>query len=76
MNIDCDIYDSTKTIFDHLDEQIKPGTVIVFDEYFCFPNWREHEYRAFQEYLLDSGHQYEYLFFNLYTRQAGVLIKS
>jgi Flp pilus assembly protein TadD len=75
MNIDCDIYDSTKTIFDHLGEQIKPGTVIVFDEYFCFPNWREHEYRAFQEYLLDSGYQYEYLFFNLYTRQAGVIIR-
>ncbi len=76
MNIDCDTYNSTKTIFNCLGKQIKAGTVIVFDEYFCFPNWRDHEYKAFQEYLQDSGHQYEYLFFNLYTRQAGVLITS
>ena len=76
INIDCDTYNSTRTIFKCLGEHIKVGTVIVFDEYFCFPNWREHEYKAFQEFLSDSGHQYEYLFFNLYTRQACVLITA
>ena len=74
MNIDCDTYGSTRTIFESLGQHISRGTVIVFDEYFCFPNWREHEYKAFKEYLLESGHEYEYLFFNLHTRQAGVLI--
>lgn len=74
MNIDCDTYGSTKTIFDILEGRIVPGTVIVFDEYFCFPNWQKHEYKAFSEYLSSSGHKYEYLFFNLRTRQAGVII--
>ena len=33
MNIDCDIYSSTKTILEFFAKQIIPGTVIVFDEY-------------------------------------------
>ena len=74
INIDCDTYVSTKTIFDILGDSIVSGTVIVFDEYFCFPNWQKHEYKAFSEYLSSSGHKYEYLFFNLRTRQAGVII--
>jgi len=74
INIDCDTYMSTKTIFDLLGDSIVTGTVIVFDEYFCFPKWQEHEYKAFSEYLSSSGHKYEYLFFNLRTRQAGVII--
>ena len=74
MNIDCDLYSSTKTIFQNLEEQIRPGTVIVFDEYFCLPGWRDHEYKAFQEFISGSGLSYEYLGFNLFTGQAAVRI--
>ena len=74
INIDCDLYESTKSIFRHIGGQIYPGTVIVFDEYFCLPGWREHEYKAFHEYLADSGLNYEYLAFNIFTGQAAVRI--
>lgn len=61
MHIDCDVYSSTKTIFDHLGERIVAGTVIQFDEYFNYPGWRQHEFRAFQEFVRQRGLQYEYL---------------
>lgn len=49
-HIDSDIHSSAKTIFDELAPRIRPGTVIVFNEYFNYPNWRMHEYRALQEF--------------------------
>ena len=74
MNIDCDIYSSTKTIFDVFKNRIRHGTVIVFDEYFCYPEWRDHEYRAFQEFVSDTAYTYEYLAFSYFTGQAAVRI--
>lgn len=74
MNVDCDIYSSTKTIFHYLHDRIVPGTVIIFDEYICNPAWREHEYKAFQEFIAKSGLKYEYLLFSPYSKQAAVII--
>ncbi|HEX7388769.1 MAG TPA: class I SAM-dependent methyltransferase [Acidiphilium sp.] len=61
LHVDCDIYSSTRTIFDLLASRIVSGTVIVFDEYFNYPGWRQHEYRAFQEFVASSGLRYRYL---------------
>jgi hypothetical protein len=35
--------------------------VIVFDEYFNYPNWQEHEFRAFQELVEECRVRYQYL---------------
>lgn len=61
LHVDCDIYPSTKCVFDNLGGRIKSGTIIVFDEYFNYPGWREHEYKAFQSFIADSGLTYKYL---------------
>ena len=74
MNIDCDIYSSTKTIFDLLAKQITHGTVIVFDEYIGNVNWREDEFKAFQEAVISNGWEYEYLCFSFMTKQVVVQI--
>lgn len=60
LHVDCDIYSSTRTVFSHVGGRLKPGSVIVFDEYFNYPNWREHEFKAFQEFVADTGVGYEY----------------
>ena len=49
INVDCDIYSSTKTIFELLAHQIVVGNVIVFDEYVGNQRCREDEFKAFQE---------------------------
>jgi len=61
VHIDCDLYSSTKTVFEHLAPRIVGGTVIAFDEYFGYPNWKQHEIKAFKELVADRGLSYEYL---------------
>lgn len=74
MNIDCDLYSSTKTIFDLLGPQVVPGTVIVFDEYIGYKSWKEDEFKAFQEAVVQYGWRYELLTFSFGTKQASVKI--
>lgn len=51
VHLDADLYSSTKTVFDGLGDRFVPGTVVVFDEYFGYHGWRQHEHRAFTEFL-------------------------
>lgn len=62
INIDCDLYSSTKSIFNHLGNQIVPGTLIRFDEIYHYEGWREHEYKAFKEFLDEKNYDCEFLF--------------
>ncbi len=61
MHIDCDLYTSTKTIFNNLHPYLANGTIIVFDEYFNYPGWQLGEFKAFQELILENGWDYEYI---------------
>lgn len=74
IHVDCDIYASTVSIFNHLAGRIRPGTVIVFDEYFNYPGWRQHEYRAFQEFIAASQMKYRYLGFSAEKGHVAVRI--
>jgi Flp pilus assembly protein TadD len=76
LNIDCDIYSSTKTVLDLLAPQIVAGTVIVFDEYIGNEHWREDEFKAFQEAVDQYSWSYEYLGFSVYTKQVAVRIRA
>lgn len=74
LHIDCDLYSSTRTIFEILGHRIKPGTIIVFDEYWNYPGWRTHEFKAFHEFLAWSKRSYSFLGFVPSHQQAGVII--
>ncbi|MBB5372094.1 class I SAM-dependent methyltransferase [Acidocella aromatica] len=74
IHVDCDIYSSTVTIFSALRERIVPGTVIVFDEYFNYPGWRAHEYKAFQEFIASTGLTYKYIGVSAEKGHVAVII--
>lgn len=74
MHIDCDLYSSTKVIFDLLRNRIVTGTVIQFDEYFNYPGWQHHEFKAFHEYLSETQSGYEYLGYDRKNFAVGVRI--
>lgn len=59
VHLDADLYSSTKTVMDTLFDWFVPGTVIVFDEYFGYHGWQNHEHKAFMELLERSGFGYE-----------------
>jgi hypothetical protein len=75
VHVDCDIYSSTRTVLAHLSPRIVRGTVIVFDEYLNYPAWRDHEFKAFQEWVVAQGLQYRYLGFASSHTSVAVLIE-
>jgi len=74
LHIDCDIYDSTRVVFEHLDKRLVAGSVIVFDEYFNYPGWQQHEFRAFQEFIARGGRSYDYIGFSAERGHVAVRI--
>lgn len=74
LHLDADLYSSTKTVLDLFKDRIKPGTILVFDEYYNYPNWREHEFRAFQEFVAENGLAYRYVGFSMLQGQAAAQI--
>lgn len=61
LHVDCDLYESTRVIFDWLGDRISSGTIIVFDEYFNHPQWEQGEFKAFQEFVEAHSLDYEYV---------------
>ena len=55
LNMDADLYSSTKCVFDHLARHILPGTYLYFDEF----NDPENELRAFAELSLASKRKFK-----------------
>jgi hypothetical protein len=75
IHIDCDLYSSTKTIFSYLERQLTRGTIIVFDEYWNYPGWRNHEYKAFSEFVAKTGFKYRYDSFVPFNQQVCVVLE-
>jgi hypothetical protein len=61
LHVDCDLYSSTKCVFESLGHMLKHGTVIVFDELLDYPTYEEHEVKAFYEFLTGSGFDVEWI---------------
>jgi hypothetical protein len=55
INLDADLYSSTVTVLRILDPWIVPGTIIYFDDFAHM----EHEAKAFDEYMTDSGKHFK-----------------
>ena len=74
VHLDCDLYSSTKVVLNFLAPRLVPGTVILFDEYFNYSNWEQHEFKAFQEFVSEYRVSYTYLAFA--RQQVAVRIDS
>lgn len=51
INLDCDLYSSTRTVLEWLDGRLRSGTLVYFDDLFN----RDHQWRALREWLVGSG---------------------
>ena len=63
LHIDSDLYSSAKTILTLMKDRIISGTILVFDDFSGYPDFkdRNHEVKAFAEFLLDTNKQYNSL---------------
>jgi hypothetical protein len=76
VHIDCDLYSSTKLVFDSLAPWISPGTIIVFDEYLGYDRWEEEEFRAFQEFVEENSVTYRYITYSRHLSTVAVKIEK
>lgn len=51
VNVDCDLYSSSRCVLEWLSPRLRPGTLVYFDDLFN----RDHQWRALQEWLNGSG---------------------
>ena len=58
IHIDCDLYSSTFYVLESFKDRLIPGSLIVFDEFYNFHGWRNHEYKA----LMDFKNKYNIKF--------------
>jgi hypothetical protein len=70
VHFDMDTYSSTKLILEKIKKYLEPGAVILFDEFYGFPNWEKYEFKAFKEVF--SNKEFKYIAFA--NRQACIRI--
>lgn len=74
LHVDGDLYSSAKTVLDQVGPRLRPGSIVVFDEYLNFPGWQHHEYRAWQEYVQRTGTTFDYLAYTYDNEQVVVRV--
>ncbi len=64
IHMDADTYTPTKFVLDHLKDLISADTYIIFDEYYNYPGWKNHEWKAWQEFIEENFYDYDYIAFS------------
>jgi len=64
VHIDSDTYEAAAVILGMAADRFRPGTVVVFDEYFGYRGWRAGESKAWQDFVSTGGITYRYLAFH------------
>ncbi len=64
-HIDCDTYESALYVLKSLADRLVKGSIVVFDEYHGYPNWKNGEFKAWQSVCnSDVGIKYRYIAFS------------
>jgi hypothetical protein len=61
LHIDSDTYTPASYVLNSLNHKLRSGTIVVFDEYFGYPGWKSHEFRAWQEFVNRFSVSYLYI---------------
>jgi len=65
IHFDADTYESTAYLLDTIGKKIVPGTIVIFDEYHGYPNWKNGEFRAWKEFVSGNNIRYQYIGFSV-----------
>jgi hypothetical protein len=61
LHLDADTYKPTEYILRTISNNLGKGTIVIFDEYFGYPNFHLHEFKAWQEFVSSYGLKYRYI---------------
>jgi predicted O-methyltransferase YrrM len=74
LHVDADLYSAAVTVLDHVGPRLRPGSIIVFDEFFNYPGWQRHEFKAWEEYVARTGLLFEYVAYTYDNEQVVVKV--
>jgi Methyltransferase domain len=69
--IDCDLYESVRTVLEGIADRVRPSSILVFDDWYNFPNWQAHSLRAANEWSGRHGISLEPLGFTVLEHSAA-----
>ena len=72
VHMDLDTYESTKFVLIKLKPYLKANSVILFDQLYNYPGWKEGEFKALSEVFNETD--YKYLAFAKYSKQVLIQI--
>lgn len=61
LHMDADTYEPTIFVLNQLRDNLRKDSIVIFDEYFGYPNWRQHEFKAWNSFVNSFGINYKYI---------------
>lgn len=74
LHLDADLYSSTNYVLNNLKDRIVSGTVISFDEIYNYPEYADHEIKAWVEFCNENKISYKWLL-RTNCEQATCIVK-
>ncbi|MDL5154666.1 class I SAM-dependent methyltransferase [Actinomycetospora termitidis] len=74
LHLDADLYSSTATALELVGPRLRPGSVVVFDEYLNHSGWQDGEHRAWREFVAAHDIEFVYEAFTHDSEQVVVVI--
>jgi hypothetical protein len=72
LHMDLDTYESTKFVLKELKNYLTKNSIIIFDQLYNYPGWKEGEFKALTEVFQEN--EYEYIAFGKYSKQVVIKI--
>jgi hypothetical protein len=61
LHMDADTYKPSKYVLRSLSNNLRRGSIVIFDEYFGYSGWKLHEFKAWQEVVTEFSINYKYI---------------
>lgn len=74
LHVDSDLYSSAVTVLEAVGPRLRAGSIVLFDEFLNFPEWEQHEARAWWEYTGKHGVRYTPVCYTHDNEQVAVRI--